>query len=67
MTDNIMPHSYFNSLLGRLEREVPDVRIMYEQRANLTLQKVQKLVSASVREVQPGIEALSTGLLSRVE
>jgi hypothetical protein len=63
MTDNIMPHSYFNSLLSRLEREVPDVRIMYEQKANLTLQKVQKLVSAGVREVQPGIEALSTGLL----
>lgn len=64
MTDNIMPHAYFKTLLPRLERELPGATIMYEQKANLSLDDVRALMRAGVREIQPGIEALSTGLLS---
>jgi ribosomal peptide maturation radical SAM protein 1 len=64
MTDNIMPHSYFRTLLPRLQAELPGVEIMYEQKANLTLKQVLLLVESGVREIQPGIEALSTGLLA---
>jgi ribosomal peptide maturation radical SAM protein 1 len=63
MTDNIMPHAYFHTLLPRLRNEVPDVKIMYEEKANLSLEKVRELVDAGVQDIQPGIEALSTGLL----
>ncbi|MGN6107546.1 MAG: RiPP maturation radical SAM C-methyltransferase [Kofleriaceae bacterium] len=63
MTDNIMPRAYFRTLLPRLAERVPDATIMYEQKANLSLADVRDLVEAGVREIQPGIEALSTGLL----
>ena len=63
MTDNIMPHSYFRTLVPRLPIELPGLKLMYEQKANLTLQQVVDLVRGGVTEIQPGIEALSTGLL----
>jgi ribosomal peptide maturation radical SAM protein 1 len=63
MTDNIMPHAYFRTLLPRLAEELPGVRLLYEQKANLSLRQVRDLVRAGVDEIQPGIEALSTGLL----
>ena len=64
MTDNIMPHAYFRTLLPRLPDELPGVEIMYEQKANLSLEQVRALARAGVREIQPGIEALSSGLLA---
>jgi ribosomal peptide maturation radical SAM protein 1 len=63
LTDNIMPHGYFKTLVPRLAAEVPGVRLMYELKANLTLAQVRALTDAGIREAQPGIEALSTGLL----
>ena len=66
MTDNIMPHSYFRSLLPRLATELPGVTLMYEQKANLTLAQCAALVQAGITEIQPGIEALSTSLLARM-
>jgi ribosomal peptide maturation radical SAM protein 1 len=67
MYDNIMPHSYFTSLLPRLESELPDLEIFYEQKANLTLDRFSILKRAGVAETQPGIEALSTSLLRRMD
>jgi ribosomal peptide maturation radical SAM protein 1 len=70
MTDNIMPHSYFKALLPQLERVVekaPWLTIFYEQKANLSLTQVEQLVKAGVRHIQPGIEALSTSLLKRMD
>lgn len=66
LTDNIMPTSYFRSLLPRLPTEVPDVQLFYEEKANLSLEKVRLLRDAGVVEIQPGIEALSTSLLKRM-
>ena len=43
MTDNIMPHCYFQTLLPRLSNELSDVKIFYEQKANLSLQNVLAL------------------------
>lgn len=63
MTDNIMPHSYFRTLVPRLPIELPGLKLMYEQKANLTLPQVMDLVRGGITEIQPGIEALSTGLL----
>lgn len=63
LTDNIMPRSYFRDLLPRLVDELPEARFCCEQKANLSLSEVELLVGAGVIEIQPGIEALSTGLL----
>ncbi|MBW2257298.1 MAG: RiPP maturation radical SAM C-methyltransferase, partial [Deltaproteobacteria bacterium] len=66
MTDNIMPHRYHASLIPRLPADLPDIRIFYEQKANLTLSQVKKLFDAGCRSIQPGIEALDSGLLRLV-
>ena len=63
MVDNIMPHDYFDELLPRMAEEVPDLHMFYEQKANLTFERVSSLKSAGVQVIQPGIEALSTPLL----
>jgi ribosomal peptide maturation radical SAM protein 1 len=67
MADNIMPYTYFRTLIPRLPDEVPDVSIFYEQKANLSLEKVVALRRAGVTSIQPGIEALSTCLLRRMD
>jgi ribosomal peptide maturation radical SAM protein 1 len=66
MADNIMPHAFHKAVLPRLPAEVPGLRLFYEQKANLTLDQVVGLAEAGVRDIQPGIEALSTGLLRRM-
>lgn len=63
MVDNIMPLQYFDELLPHLAKEDMGLHIFYEQKANLSLQRVKTLKDAGVRIIQPGIEALSTSLL----
>jgi ribosomal peptide maturation radical SAM protein 1 len=67
VVDNIMPHSYFRTLLPRLPAEVPGLLAFYEEKSNLSLEDVVNLKSAGVCEIQPGIEALSTSLLRRMD
>ncbi|APR79589.1 radical SAM/B12 binding domain protein [Minicystis rosea] len=66
LTDNIMPQSYFRTVLPRLAAEAPGLELFYEEKANLSLDKVLSLRDAGVVEIQPGIEALSTPLLDRM-
>lgn len=63
MTDNIMPHEYFKTLLPKLSGALPPLSIFYEQKANLTLPQVLALKEAGISTVQPGIEALSSPML----
>jgi ribosomal peptide maturation radical SAM protein 1 len=67
VVDNIMPHSYFRTLLPRLPTEVPGLLAFYEQKANLSLDNVLDLKAAGIYDIQPGIEALSTSLLKRMD
>ena len=67
VVDNIMPRSYFRTLLPRLPAEVPGLLAFYEQKSNLSLDNVVALTTAGVRDIQPGIEALSTSLLRRMD
>jgi ribosomal peptide maturation radical SAM protein 1 len=67
VVDNIMPRSYFRTLLPRLAAEVPGIRAFYEQKSNLSLDNVEALKAAGVCDIQPGIEALSTSLLKRMD
>lgn len=63
VTDNIMPHSYWKTFVPRLAAELPGLDMMYEQKANLTLEQMCALARAGITEIQPGIESISTGLL----
>ena len=67
VVDNIMPHSYFRTLLPRLPAELPGLLAFYEEKSNLSLDDVVNLKAAGVCEIQPGIEALSTSLLRRMD
>lgn len=67
VVDNIMPRSYFKTLLPRLATELPGIQVFYEQKSNLTLDQVEALRTAGVCDIQPGIEALSSALLTRMD
>jgi ribosomal peptide maturation radical SAM protein 1 len=64
MADNIMPYTYFSTLVPRLASELPGLNIFYEQKANLPRERLLLLKHAGIRSIQPGIEALSTELLT---
>lgn len=66
MADNIMPHSYFRTLLPRLAETVPAAHIYYATRPDLSLEQVRLLKRAGVGVVQTGIESLSTASLRRM-
>ena len=63
MTDNIMPMHYFKDLLPLIESQLPDLAVFYEEKANLTLENVTSLYRSGIREIQLGIESLSTEIL----
>ncbi len=62
-SDNVIPSEYFRTLIPMLERELPDMHLMYEVRASLSLEEVASLKRAGVDVVQAGIESLSTPIL----
>lgn len=66
MTDNIMPHSYFTTLLPRLAAAEKKLEIFYEQKANIGRTRMALLRDAGVTAIQPGIESLSTRALRRM-
>lgn len=63
MVDKVMPVSYEEELLPLLSEEKENSPIDYGQRSNLNLKSLIHLKNAKMHEIQPGIEALSTGLL----
>ncbi len=67
MVDNIMPHQYFKTLLPRIGHELPNLQVFYEQKSNLSLEKVNALHRAGFTLAQPGIESLSTSLLKKMK
>jgi ribosomal peptide maturation radical SAM protein 1 len=64
MVDNIMPFRYFESLLPRLSALPQRLDIFYEQKANISREKMCRLKAAGINTIQPGIEALDDDLLS---
>jgi ribosomal peptide maturation radical SAM protein 1 len=64
MVDNIMPHGYFQTLLPNLATAKLGYEIFYEQKANITYEKMRLIAEAGINMIQPGIEALSDELLA---
>lgn len=67
MVDNIMPHTYFKTLLPKLAAEDKKYHFFYEQKANLNIDQVILLKNSGVKVIQPGIEAVSTPLLKMMQ
>lgn len=62
-TDLILPHTYYRTLLPELIRSRRGYRFFYELKANVTREKMATLTAAGVKNVQPGLESLSTSHL----
>lgn len=62
-TDNIMDERYFDELLPVLIENETDFDLFYEIKANLDRARIEQLVAAGVRAIQPGIESLSSKVL----
>jgi ribosomal peptide maturation radical SAM protein 1 len=62
--DNILAMSYFRELLPRLAERGIGLKLFYEVKANLTREQVRLLRDAGVTVIQPGIESLSSHVLS---
>ena len=65
MSDTMMPSQYFSTLIPRLTGEIPSIKVVYELRANLTLDQVLSLKKTCVM-LKTGIESLSPSLLRRM-
>lgn len=62
--DNIADAGYFKSLFPRIAADGYDYEFFYEVKSNLTRDKLKLLREAGVRKIQPGIESLSSHVLS---
>ncbi|MET3973666.1 ribosomal peptide maturation radical SAM protein 1 [Bradyrhizobium sp. JR7.2] len=61
--DNILARDYVEKALPRLAAAPRKLTIFFEVKANLKRHEVEKLASAGVRWIQPGIESLDTRVL----
>ncbi|WP_437680007.1 RiPP maturation radical SAM C-methyltransferase [Sorangium sp. So ce131] len=65
--DNILDTRYFDEVMPGLARRPERLSIFYEMKANTRPAQIQRLRSAGVRTVQPGIESLSSRTLARMD
>lgn len=64
--DNVIPAAAAGDIFRQLAKPGRDFQLFCEIRANTTLGQFKTMKNAGVREVQIGIEALSTGLLGKL-
>jgi ribosomal peptide maturation radical SAM protein 1 len=63
VADNIMPLSYHETVVPRLREEVPEAKLVWYQRSNLSLNQMKQLHDAGIRHVRAGLESLSSPVL----
>lgn len=61
--DNILSPDYIDLFFNDIAERRLDFRFFYEVKSNLTRDKIRRLAHGGVRQVQPGIESLSTNVL----
>jgi ribosomal peptide maturation radical SAM protein 1 len=62
--DNILDMGYLTKLLPRLIDQETGYEIFYEVKANLTRAQLRTLAQAGVNQIQPGLESLSSHVLT---
>jgi hypothetical protein len=63
MTDNIMPHKYFSTVVPRLATELPGQSIFYEQKANLPRERLVLLKRAGINFIPAGDRSAVIGIV----
>ncbi|GHO88866.1 RiPP maturation radical SAM C-methyltransferase [Dictyobacter formicarum] len=63
VVDNILDMKYFKEFLPELATRQLGLELFYEVKANLRKDQLQLLRDAGVRQIQPGIESLSSQVL----
>lgn len=66
LTDNVMPKGYLKSFVPEIITQLGKVEIAYEVRSTMPFESLNALKTAGITKLQPGIEALSDGLLKRM-
>lgn len=66
-SDYILPIPYYDQLLPRLAEVERPYRLKCEIKANQSIERVRQLSRAGFREVQPGIESFSSGVLKLMD
>jgi len=61
--DNIMDVGFLDDVFDRLAAEGTTYRLFYEVKADLTKDQLRRLRDGGVRQIQPGIESLSSRVL----
>ncbi len=61
--DNIIPNSYFTTVLPHLAALPRPPKLFYEAKANLKEEQVALMRKAGIYSIQPGVESLSTPVL----
>lgn len=62
--DNILDMKFFSSLLPAMQDSKATYELFYEVKSNISKAQIRQLALSGVRQVQPGIESLSTSVLS---
>jgi ribosomal peptide maturation radical SAM protein 1 len=62
--DNILAPEYAEKLFGRLAEEKSDLRFHYEIRPNVSRPQLRNMRLGGLESVQPGVESLSTHVLT---
>lgn len=62
--DNIMDHKYLEQVCEPLAEQSYDYQFFYEVKANLTAAQLRTLARAGIKRIQPGIESLSSHVLT---
>ena len=65
--DLILDPRYFEEFIPRLAEEGPALTIYYEMKANLKPEQLVLLSRAGIKKIQPGLEALDTGILKLID
>jgi ribosomal peptide maturation radical SAM protein 1 len=65
--DNILDPAYLKTLLPAITEVRRDYEIFYEVKANLTRAQLKALAAAGVTRLQPGLESLSSAVLSLMD
>ncbi len=63
VVDNILDMDYFKTVLPQLAERRLDLKLFYETKSNLKKEQVRLLRAGGVRQIQPGIESFSNGVL----
>ncbi|MEU7861424.1 RiPP maturation radical SAM C-methyltransferase [Nonomuraea sp. NPDC049141] len=67
VTDNILDMTYLSSMAPRLQESGYDLRIGYEIKSNLRRDQLETLRAAGIDYVQPGVENLSSRVLTLMD